>query len=172
VEKLQLALDVSLREIAQLNDHSSMVVNPLFGRPGESPQSVDLFVLMPFATTFQPIYEDHIKKVAVELALSVARADDFFSKKSIVDDIWRALNSAKLVVADCTGRNPNVFYEIGMAHVVGKPVILLAQDKKDVPFDLLHLRHIQYKYTPRGMAQMEKDLADAIKVLLESNVCV
>jgi len=146
-----------------------MIVNPLFGKPEKRIKDVDVFVLMPFAAVCQPIYEDHIKKVAASLNLSVARADDFFTNNSIVDDIWMALNSAKLIIADCSDRNPNVFYEIGLAHVVGKPVILLTQDKKDIPFDLLHLRHIQYTYTPRGMIQMENELTDAIKALLDTD---
>jgi len=67
------------------------------------------------------------------------------------------------VIADCTGRNPNVFYEIGLAHASGKPVILITQNSDDVPFDIRHLRYIQYDYTPRGMRVFEKRLVDTLK---------
>ena len=62
---------------------------------------------------------------------------------------------SRAVIADCTTRNPNVFYEIGMAQTVGKPVLLITQDESDVPFDLRHLRYIKYAYTPPGMAAFE-----------------
>lgn len=75
----------------------------------------------------QYVYANHIKPVTKKLGLTVARADDFFTANVVISDIWDAINFADVVVADCTGRNPNVFYEIGLAHVIGKPVVLLAQ---------------------------------------------
>jgi nucleoside 2-deoxyribosyltransferase len=108
------------------------------------------------------VYEDHIAASARELGLSVARGDDFFTSHSVMADIWAAIMSARAVIADCTGRNPNVFYEIGLAHAVGKPVILITQNNDDVPFDIRHLRYIQYDYTPRGMRIFEKRLTDTL----------
>ena len=81
----------------------------------------DIFVLMPFAPELKPIYEDHIKKVATKLKLQVKRADDLFSKESVMRDVWNAVTHAKIAIADCTGRNPNVFYEIGIAHTITSP---------------------------------------------------
>jgi hypothetical protein len=70
------------------------------------------------------------------------------------------------VVADCTARNANVFYELGLAHVLGRPVILISQDSSDVPFNVRHIRVIRYEYTPRGMAAFEQQLAKAIREIL------
>jgi hypothetical protein len=39
-------------------------------------------------------------------------------------DVWNSIYSSSIIIADCTGRNPNVFYELGIAHTLGKPVIL------------------------------------------------
>ena len=94
------------------------------------------------------------------------RGDDFFTAHHVIKDIWDAICGARIVIADCTGRNPNVFYEIGMAHTVGKAVILLTQNDEDVPFDLRQVRYIQYTYTPPGMKEFEKKLAETIKSLL------
>jgi hypothetical protein len=58
---------------------------------------------------------------------------------------------AKVIIADCTGSNPNAFYKIGLAHTLGKPVILTSQSVRDVPFDLRYLHFISYEYTPQGM---------------------
>jgi hypothetical protein len=76
--------------------------------------------------------------------------------------------SARLIVADCTDRNPNVFYEIGLAHTIGKPTILLTQKSEDVPFDLRHLRYIEYQLTPRGMKEFEAKFKETIRNVLSS----
>jgi hypothetical protein len=121
---------------------------------------------MPFLDDLKPVWEDHIKNVAKSLGLSVVRADDFFTAHSIMSDVWNAICSTRAIIADCTGRNPNVFYEIGIAHTIGKPVVLIAQNSDDVPFDLRHLRYILYEYTPRGMQQLEQKLAQTLKTEL------
>jgi hypothetical protein len=79
---------------------------------------------MAFSPDFKPIYVTHISRVVQKLGLTVGRADDFFTAHFVMADVWTAVYRSRVVIADCTGRNPNVFYEIGMAHTVGKPVIL------------------------------------------------
>ncbi|KKK66434.1 hypothetical protein LCGC14_2964150, partial [marine sediment metagenome] len=70
-----------------------------------------------------------------------------FTAGDIMADIWSAIYHSRLVVADCTNRNANVFYEIGLAHAIGRPVILTTQKLKDVPFDLRQIRCIEYEFT-------------------------
>ena len=143
----------------------NLIVNfskTIFDEPDEIYKK-DLFVLMPFSDELKPIYYDHIKKVAKELNLSVARADDFFSHSSVMQEIFSAIKQATILIADCTHKNPNVFYEIGLAHALGRPVILITQDEGDVPFDLRHIRYIHYAYTPPGMNKFEEALSLTIK---------
>src|SRR6185369_8397916 len=140
-----------------------MVVSPIFGKPALNSPDVDVFVVMPFAESLDPVYRDHIVPVVRSVGASIARADDFFTAREVITDIWGAIAQATLIVADCTGRNPNVFYEIGLAHAIGRPVILLVQDEKDIPFDLRHLRYIRYEYTPRGMKRFEAELQSAVR---------
>jgi hypothetical protein len=137
----------------------SIVVQPYIGPPDKLAKPDDLFVVMPFRDDLKPVWEDHIKNVAKSLGLTVMRADDFFTAHSVMSDVWNAIYGARAIIADCTGRNPNVFYEIGIAHVIGKPVVLIAQNSDDVPFDLRHLRYILYKHTTLGMQQFEQKLA-------------
>ncbi len=155
------------RFAAQLEDvlEVSLTSSPIFGMPSHLSAWPDLFMLMPFTPQMKPIFDDHVKKVAVDLGLSAARGDDFFSRGSIVQDIWSAIYYAKVIVADCTKRNPNVFYEIGIAHTLGKETILISQTIKDIPFDLRHLRTIVYEYTPKGMAEFEEKLKSTLKTL-------
>ncbi|MGA8027719.1 MAG: hypothetical protein WB992_11280 [Bryobacteraceae bacterium] len=160
--KLQGLLGISLTTLLDAERSASgTIVNPIFGVP-ENLSSPEIFVVMSFEPSLRPIYEDHIKKVAIDLKLTVGRADDFFTAHAVIDDIWGAVYHSKLVVADCTGRNANVFYEIGMAHTVGKPVVLITQNETDVPFDLRSVRYIHYTYTPPGMKTFEDRLTKTL----------
>ena len=119
--------------------------------------------MMPFANGLHAVYEDHIGAVVNKLGITATRGDDFFTANSIISDVWNAITHAQLLIADCTGRNPNVFYELGIAHTLGKPVILIAQSKDDIPFDVQHIRTILYELTPRGMQDFESALEATLK---------
>ncbi|MCU7806187.1 MAG: hypothetical protein KZQ96_23690 [Candidatus Thiodiazotropha sp. (ex Lucinoma borealis)] len=103
------------------------------------------FVMMPFADPLGSYYEK-IYKTAIEKAgLKPVRADDeLFGTGKIIDQIWTGINSAKILIAELTTRNPNVYYELGLAHALKKPVVLISSNEEDVPFDLNHIRVIYY----------------------------
>jgi hypothetical protein len=103
------------------------------------------FVLMPFDSALMPAYES-IKKVAASLDIECTRADEIYMAGSVVRMIVDSIKAADIIVADLTGRNPNVFYETALAHSVKEPrqVILIAQTDNDVPFDLRPLRYLRY----------------------------
>lgn len=106
------------------------------------------FVMMPFANPLGGYY-DKIYKPAIERAgLQPVRADaDIFGTGKIIDQVWTGINAAKVLVAELTNRNPNVFYELGIAHALEKPVVLVSSNEDDVPFDLQHIRVIYYDMT-------------------------
>ena len=160
--RTQSALDLSLKDLAEFSKLRSIIVNPSFGRPESSKNSSAIFVVMPFQPELQPVYEDHIAAVSGRLNLTVSRADDFSGSHAIMQDVWNAMAGSEIVIADCTGKNPNVFYEIGIAHTLGRPVILITQSPGDVPFDLRHLRYIGYTLTPRGMKLFEESLQQTL----------
>jgi hypothetical protein len=95
------------------------------------------------------------------------RADNIYDNRPIIEDIWQRINEARIVISELTGKNPNVFYETGIAHTVGKEVILLTQSMDDVPFDLRHLRCIVYDYTPRGVQTLETNLRNTIEGIIK-----
>lgn len=103
------------------------------------------FVMMPFAPPLGNYYQ-HIYKPAIEkIGLVPVRADtEIFATGKIMDQIWSGIKSAKVLVAELTSRNPNVFYELGLAHALEKPVVLVSSNENDVPFDLKHIRVIYY----------------------------
>lgn len=121
------------------------------------------FVLMPFREDLKEIYDDCIRVAVTNCGMSCERADDIFHNNSIMEVIWTKICSAEIVIADLTGKNPNVFYEVGIAHTLGKEVIMLTQDSEDVPFDLRHLKYIQYSITKRGQEKLIEDLSLTIK---------
>lgn len=113
-------------------------------RKGHAPNRPLGFVICPFGGWFD-VYHEKIYAPAVKASgLQPRRADDVFMSSQIVNDIWQQIRKAKLVVAELTGKNPNVLYELGLAHALGKPSLLLTQSLDDVPFDLRGLRIILY----------------------------
>jgi hypothetical protein len=103
------------------------------------------FVMMPFAEPignyYKLIYEPAIRKTG----LQPLRADnEIFGTGKIIDQIWKGINGSKILIAELTNRNPNVFYELGLAHALNKPVVLVSSNQDDVPFDLQHIRVIYY----------------------------
>jgi hypothetical protein len=160
--QVQQALGISLSQAASASP-DTISVRPYFGRPLALDQDIDVFVVMPFSEKLAPVYHDHISRVAKNLSIKARRGDDFFTTHHIMADVWRGIYGARLVIADCTDKNPNVFYEIGMAHTIGKPVILITQKQQDVPFDLQSTRYIRYRYTPPGMEEFEKRLAETLR---------
>ena len=145
-------------------------LNPIFqGRDFLVDEQL-VFVLSPFGEPFDSIYQDHIKEsVESVVGLKCLRANDIYDNLPIVEDIWKYTNEARIVVAELTGRNPNVFYETGIAHTIGKEVILITQSMDDVPFDLRYLRCIVYDFTPRGMTTLEGNLKNTISTILDRN---
>jgi len=126
------------------------------------------FVLMPFEEKMRPIYDDNIRVIVASEGLSSLRADEIASTNRITWDIWEKINRARFLIADLTAKNANVFYEVGVAHALGKEIILITQTMKDVPFDLKALRCIVYSFTPRGMKEMETKLRATIKEIIKS----
>jgi hypothetical protein len=95
--------------------------------------------------------------------MTCRRGDDISSAGDVLRQIWISLLQASLVIADLTGANGNVLYELGLAHVIGHQVILLTQDIANVPFDLRQQRHIIYSATAPGLQKLIVDLASAIR---------
>ncbi|MEA2175774.1 MAG: hypothetical protein QOD00_3366 [Blastocatellia bacterium] len=105
------------------------------------------FVLMPFQERFFCVYEEAILPALNSAGLRGIHAGEIFDNREIIEDIWESICTARLIIADVTGRNPNVFYELGVCHTLGKEVIVLTQNCNDVPFDIRHRRFLEYDET-------------------------
>lgn len=127
------------------------------------------FVIMPFGGWGDDYYET-IYCVAIKaVGLEPHRADDLFRPSTIVNDIWAYTQKARLLIADLSGRNPNVFYELGLAHALAKPVILVAESMEEIPFDLRALRVITYdKHHPDWGRILREKVEASLKEILIS----
>ena len=126
------------------------------------------FVLMPFGEPFDDYYDNIISPAIESAGLNALRADKIYGAKPIVRDIWEAIWRCRLVVADVTGRNPNVNYELGLCHALGIPTVLITKDLADVPFDYRHRRCIEYKTEKSGWDELLRaDLENNIKATLQ-----
>ncbi|WP_243383483.1 nucleoside 2-deoxyribosyltransferase [Geothrix alkalitolerans] len=102
------------------------------------------FVIMPFSSDFNDVYNLFLAETLSGCGYEVFRADDINNSQNILSDIISSIAHSHLIVADLTGANPNVYYELGIAHALQRPVIMLTQDIKDLPFDLRSYRVIPY----------------------------
>lgn len=102
------------------------------------------FVIMPFEERLNTYYNELIKPLVDNLHYKIKRADEIYSIHTIIDDIISEIKSADFLIADVTGKNPNVNYELGYADALNKSVILISQSLEDVPFDYRHRRIIIY----------------------------
>jgi len=127
------------------------------------------FVLMPFAQRFKAVYDAIAEALeGPDANLSCERADELFGGGHIIEDILRGIAKAEVVIADVTTRNPNVFYELGIAHTVKDidKVLILTQSMKDVPFDLRQFRVIKYEQSPGGFQKLKRNLLQHVQKII------
>lgn len=124
------------------------------------------FVLMPFKEDWSNEIYKLIKKTIESMGLQCLRADNL-NGPIIIEDIWTKINQAGLIIADVTNKNANVMYEVGIAHTLDRPTLLLTQNIKEVPFDFTHLRHIEYRNSVSGSDQLKENLKTAITDFLK-----
>ncbi|MEK6674159.1 MAG: hypothetical protein AABZ47_00725 [Planctomycetota bacterium] len=162
-------------EVSRVERQTNMIqINPVFGPASFVLDPRLAFVLMPFTDELTKIYSSIIKPTVEkpEFRLVCHRADDIKSNKAIIQDIWKSICEARLVIADLSRLNPNVMYELGIAHTVGKETILIYQSGDNVkfPFDLAHIRRIEYRNDAPGGKQLEFDLTETIRQVLQPRI--
>ena len=129
-----------------------------------------VFVLLPLAKEFHDVYQT-VKDVWQGLGLRCLGSDEIFHTREIMCvAICQNIQRARFTVADMTGKNPNVFYELGIAHILGKPVVLITQRPEDVPFDLRAMPCVHYGNDDgtASISKLKQNLSRAAMEFLES----
>ncbi len=125
------------------------------------------FVIMPFQSKSDVVYEDVIVPAIQEAGLNALRGDEVFGAQRVMNDVWEEIREARIVLAELTGRNANVLYELGLAHAIGKLVIIIVNSMKDVPFDVRDVRCIVYETShPRWGEMLSQKIVKTIKSVL------
>lgn len=125
-----------------------------------------IFVVMQFSEEYNALYSDVIKPVSEEFGYECIRADDYYASTPILTDIIESIQKSTAIIADITPDNPNVFYEIGYSHAVGKPTILLCDRKREkLPFDVSSFRTLFYENTIAGKKKVEANLRKYLESL-------
>lgn len=158
-------LGASVGDTSYVVATSDKTTSPSASREPRVRQFLDTcFVMMPFGTWFDRYYQEIYAPAIKEAGFEPIRADELFSTGSVVEQIWEQIEKSKLLLADLTGKNANVFYELGLAHAARKPVVFTAAVVDDVPFDLRHLRVIIYDVRePEWASQLRKSIADYLR---------
>jgi hypothetical protein len=154
---------LSIEKTELPKESRQMIVSPIFKERDVKQGENTCFVLMPFKPSFDRLYKDKIQPTVWSCGFKCSRADEIFSDKPILEDIWIHICKSKVIIADVTTKNPNVFYEIGIAHTIGKPVIILTQDKTDIPFDVAQYRYFLYSDDANGWNTLCSNIRSALK---------
>jgi hypothetical protein len=120
------------------------------------------FVVMPFSPTLSFVY-DTIYEVVTSYGIKCIRGDEIAVSRPIIDDIRAQISSADLLIVDFTGKNPNVYFEAGLADTWKKPWIILAQSTEDLSFDVRHIRTIVYSDKMGADVLLQEQLRKAVR---------
>ena len=155
--------------MAQKKSSSSTKTTSKTSELKEEKEKETCFTIMPFGGWFDQYYLTIFHPAITDAGLKPERADDLFRPSTIVNDIWDYTKNARIILADLTGKNPNVFYELGLAHALAKPAIIIAESIEDVPFDLRALRLIEYdKNAPDWGEKLRKKITSSLRETLKS----
>lgn len=127
-----------------------------------------VFIIMQFTNEYNILYNDVIKPVVESYEIECVRADEFYTSSPIIKDIIDSIRESYIIIAEITPDNPNVFYEIGYAHAINKPTILLCDKKREkLPFDVSGFRTLFYENSIGGKNKVERDLKKFIENILK-----
>ena len=124
---------------------------------------------MQFSSPYNEVYSDVIKKLCEETRIDAVRADEIYGPGIIIKDVVDRIAKSQVVIADISPTNPNVYFEVGYALALGKPIILLAQRRgpeTSLPFDLSAFRVLFYDDSIGGKLKLETGLRKHLKQIL------
>lgn len=131
-------------------------------------QTPKAFVVMQFGDPFDALYSEVIKPVVEASGMEAYRADDVYQPGIILEDIITGIVESEVIIAEITPENANVFYELGYAHALKKPTILLSERTNKLPFDVSGYRCIFYTNTIKGKKFVEEDLRKHLQSILHN----
>jgi len=164
----KFGVDVNAEYISSAPSERKITFAPSVFQIPDGPIRADqVAVMMPFAPNFTPVY-DAIKKAASP-NFECVRADDIWNHSTFIQDIFSLIYLSAVVVVDFTGKNPNVMYETGIAHTLGKHVVPITQSLYDLPSDMQHHRVLKYLPNNEGLRALEESLGKKLDSLAQTD---
>ena len=161
-----LGADSKMVQYGLLTPVTELHVRPhVFRLPNAKVEADLVSVMMPFDAGFDQVYEA-IGKACAHCDLRHQRADDIWNEAEVIQDVFSLIYRSRVVICDFSKRNPNVFYETGIAHTLGKPVIPIVQNSEDIPFDLRHIRFIKYHDNGEGREKLKRDIEQKLRSII------
>ena len=138
----------------------------VFSVPEKEQERNLVAVMMPFSAEYSKVYEA-IKGACKDADLSCYRADDIWEESTFIQDIFNLIFQSSIVIVDFYERNPNVMYETGISHTLGKSVVPLTQNFDDIPSDLKPHRALKYLPNNEGLTDLREQLAARLRTISE-----
>ena len=129
----------------------------IFSIPEDTVDPQLISVMMPFNPAYSGVYHA-ISEAANNAGFTCKRVDDIWNHSTVIQDVFSLIFHSFIVVCDFSGKNPNVFYEAGIAHTLGKHVVPITQSEQDIPFDLQHHRYAKYLNNGEGLKTLTQEL--------------
>ena len=127
------------------------------------------FSILPFQSPYMDMYKDCIKPLFQnEFEITIEQGDEIFNTGSIIDIIQKRIESANFIIADVSMQNPNVYYEVGYSHALGKEIIFITQDINEVPFDIRNQRCLTYSYSDAGIEKFKEKLRKSLREIISN----
>ena len=127
-----------------------------------------VFVITPFGEDYIALYDE--LKGTYENEFEFTNGGDLDNQQNILQDIVEGIYRADVVIADLTGLNPNVFYELGLAHALNKKVIIITQDLSELPFDIRSYRANEYSLQFNKLPKLKEELTKLLNGAIDNSV--
>ncbi|MCT3570455.1 hypothetical protein [Levilactobacillus brevis] len=163
-----------IKSVRNRKQVGNMRVNPIFKARDISVDENMVFCALPFTKGRLEIFDEVIKpKLESDFGMTVVRSGNMFKPNmDIMENIWTYINQAKIVIVDISDKNPNVYYELGMCHTLGKETIIICDEEsyendydKKLPFDIGRMNTIFYHNTGAGPTKMVEDIERMVKAV-------
>ena len=156
--------DVDLFQVLFKNGLGHRLKPTVFNLSDEPVDPRLVAVMMPFDAKFNAVYSA-LQGAITAANMEFQRADDIWIHDHVIQDVVSLIGKARVVICDLTGRNSNVFYEMGIAHTLGRDVIMVTQSAEHVPFDVGHIRNIRYLSNAEGLAALAAEVTKRLETL-------
>ncbi len=123
-------------------------------------------VFMPYEPQFKQLVKDVIRPALDDHGIAMRLASDELTPRPILSVVWNCIRTSEVIIADATGKNENVMFELGLCFALHRFPIILARNQKDLPVNLMALKTVEYRFSKQGRKRLRKTLSDTIRAFL------